>query len=756
MSEDRGLGGESKTGRRREDRTLVGPHGEAFDIEEEANQRILAEGLPFIIVDIKERRLAAKEGESFIYTDSEGNIPAGNTSGLGFYRGDTRFLSVYELLVHEKRPVLLTATADRDYMAHFELTNPDLRDEEGEFIARQETLNIRRMRVVCDGFFERIRIKNYNPHKVSFWVEFRLDNDFADIFEVRGLRRTSRGTLAKAKMVEDVLTLAYRGEDGMFRQTWLRFSARPDEVALDSTGARLRYHVRIEPHGRWLLNLVVEPLEGDERPRQRALNDVVFELRQSYQDWDKRCTNFFTDNELFNSVIQRSRNDIRALMTETPRGTILDAGIPWYVTTFGRDSMIAGIEALTLCQYPARESLRMLADLQGKREDPWRDEEPGKVLHELRRGELAAIDAIPHTPYFGSVDSTPLFVSAVAEVFRWSGDRTFLAQMLPHVERALSWVDLYGDINGDGFVEYERRSPKGLINQGWKDSYGAVTHADGRIAEPPIALAEVQGYVYAAKRGAAALFAEMGRGDDAGRLEQEAAALKERFNKEFWMPREDFVAMALDGYGEQVATVTSNGGQCLWTGILDEDKAAAVVARLLMPDMFSGWGIRTLSKGAKSYNPMSYHNGSVWPHDNAIIVKGMCDYGFKDQALVVAGGLFDTAIHHAYYRLPELFCGFTRRGANWPVAYPVACSPQAWAAASIFLVLQGMLGLEPDAATGTLFISRPVLPRWLNHVHVTNLCVGRARLDVLFRREGEVTSFTVKRKEGPLRIVMEE
>lgn len=735
---------------------LVSPEGEPFDIEEDANNRILAEGLPFIIVDIKERRLAAKEGETFIYTDSEGNIPAGNTSGLGFYHGDTRFLSTFDMRLHGKRPVLLTATADRDYMAYFELTNPDLRDEAGEVIARQETINVRRMRVVADGFYERIRIKNYNPFDVEFWVEFDLDNDFADIFEVRGLRRTTRGKLAKAKVADDTLTLAYHGEDDVFRQTKVRLSSKPDGVRPAASGATLSYKVVIEPHGRWLLNLFVQPVVGGDTHSRRDFNDVVSGLRRSYDDWTRRCTDFFTDNELFNSVLTRSQSDIRALLTESPRGTVLDAGVPWYVTAFGRDSLIAGIESLPLAAFPLRESLRTLADLQGRREDADRDEEPGKILHELRRGELAGAGTIPHTPYYGSIDSTPLFVIGVAEAFRWTGDRALLSQLMPHVERALAWIDRYGDMDGDGFVEYFRRSAKGLINQGWKDSHDSVTHGDGSRAEGPIALAEVQGYVYAAKRGAAALFAEAGRGDEAGRLEREAADLKELFNKTFWMPQENFFAMALDGEKKQVASVTSNGGQCLWSGIIDDDKAGQVVSRLLMPDMFSGWGIRTLSKGAGSYNPMSYHNGSVWPHDNAIILKGMCDYGFRQQAVVLAGSLFDTAIHHAYYRLPELFCGFTRRGSNWPVAYPVACSPQAWAAAAPFMLLQALLGLEPDAATGTLFIRNPVLPNWLNFVRIRGLAIGRARLDVLFKREQEVTSFTVVKKEGPLRIVMEE
>ncbi|MCK4268064.1 MAG: amylo-alpha-1,6-glucosidase, partial [Actinomycetia bacterium] len=338
----------------------------------------------------------------------------------------------------------------------------------------------------------------------------------------------------------------------------------------------------------------------------------------------------------------------------------------------------------------------------GKEENAWRDEEPGKIMHEFRQGELAHLGEIPHTPYYGSVDSTPLFLLVMSEYYKWSGDKEFVQKHRGAILAALEWIDTYGDLDGDGFVEYKRKSSRGLINQGWKDSHNAVAYEDGQMARAPIALAEVQAYVYYAKKRMAQLFMDLGENDFSLKLVKEAARLKEAFNEKFWIADQSFYAIALDGDKNQVKTISSNAGQCLWTGIADHDKAIAVSKRLLNPDMFSGWGIRTVSKDAATYNPMSYHNGSIWPHDNSIIVRGLKRYGRIREAEHVATGIFEAAIYHSYHRLPELFCGFTRRGSNSPVEYPVACSPQAWAAGAIFMILQSILGLTANAPKNIL------------------------------------------------------
>jgi glycogen debranching enzyme len=404
----------------------------------------------------------------------------------------------------------------------------------------------------------------------------------------------------------------------------------------------------------------------------------------------------------------------------------------------------------------ARDTLELLARHQGRREDPWRDEEPGKILHEIRHGELAGAGDIPHTPYFGSIDATPWFLILYGAHLRWTGDLDVARALLPNAEAALGWIDEYGDRDGDGFVEYQTRSPGGIRNQGWKDSHDAIVHADGRMAETPIALAEVQAYVYLAKLRMADVYEALGQEQRAEFLRGQAHELRRRFNDAFWMDDEQYFAGALDRDKRQVRTVMSNPGHALYCDIADPDKARAMAKRLLAPDMFSGWGVRTMSKSAAGYNPMSYHNGSVWPHDNALIAAGLKRYGFVRSTNRVATALFDAAIHADYLRLPELFCGFTRRSPNRPVSYPVACSPQAWAAGAPFLMLQAMLGISARAERNLLTVNEPHLPSWLHTVELRNLRVGSSRITLLFRREGEITSFSLLQRDGDVRVVMEE
>lgn len=710
---------------------------------------------PVLVTDLASKTLAVKEGDTFLYSDLEGNLDHGGDYGLGLFSRDTRFLSHFRMTINGRDPVLLSSSSERGYMSHVDLTNPDLYDGD-EVTVPQQTLNIRRIRAINGRLFERVRVKNYNPTPVELDLEFRFGSDFADIFAVRGMAHERPEPPHPPHVEGGTIEFVYDGRDEIRRVTRIEFAAQPDRVEVDGMVVAAVFRLHLGPYQTKLVGLTVDPIEEDGRPPPVDFDHAVHVLRRSYEEWERESTRIVTDNELYNQLLDRSLRDLRALWTQTGDGGIIAAGIPWYVTIFGRDSLVTSHQLLMVNARPAREALQLLADRQGTEVDDWRDEQPGKILHEIRQGELAKAGIVPHTPYFGSVDATPWFLIVFAQHFRWTGDLAFAEKLLPAAEAALAWIDRYGDMDGDGFVEYLCRSTRGIRNQGWKDSHDSIVHTDGTLAEPPIALAEVQAYVHLAKVRMADVFRAVGREEDALRLELEAERLRVRFNDAFWMEEERFFAAALDADKEQVRTVMSNPGHALYCGIVDEEKAAVLAKRLLSPDMFSGWGIRTMSKAAAAYNPMSYHNGSVWPHDNALIAAGMKRYGFARSTNRVATALFDAAIQADYLRLPELFCGFTRRTPNRPVSYPIACSPQAWAAGSPYLMLQAILGISARAHHNLLTVNQPHLPTWLNSVEVRNLAVGNSRISLVFRREGEITSFSLLQREGDVRVVMEE
>jgi glycogen debranching enzyme len=714
-------------------------------------------GAPVLITDLASKTLAVKEGETFLYCDLEGNLDHGGDYGLGLYHRDTRYLSQFRMTISGRDPVLLSSSSERAYMSHVDLTNPDLY-EGGEIAVPQQTLNIRRIRAINGRLFERVRVKNYNGHAVSLDLAFSMGADFADIFEVRGMMRDDDGELESHTITDRRVDFTRLGRDGVHRLTRIEFASTPDRIDEEDDGTiTATFRLHLGPYQTRMLGLTVDPITGGAEPAPLEFDIAVHDLRRSYEDWERESTQVVTDNELFDQLLERSIRDVRALSTRTADGhMMLAAGIPWYVTLFGRDALIAAHQLLSVNPSLARDTLELLARYQGTREDPWRDEEPGKILHEIRHGELAGAGAIPHTPYFGSIDATPWFLILYGAHLRWTGDLDFARALLPNAEAALRWIDEYGDRDDDGFVEYQTRSPGGIRNQGWKDSHDSIVHADGRMAETPIALAEVQAYVYLAKIRMADVYEALGQDRPAEFLRGEAHELRRRFNEAFWMEDEHYFAGALDRDKRQVRTVVSNPGHALYCDIADPEKARAVAKRLLAPDMFSGWGVRTMSKSAAGYNPMSYHNGSVWPHDNALIAAGLKRYGFVRSTNRVATALFDAAIHADYLRLPELFCGFTRRSPNRPVSYPVACSPQAWAAGAPFLMLQAMLGISARAERNLLTVNEPHLPSWLHTVELRNLRVGSSRITLLFRREGEITSFSLLQREGDVRVVMEE
>ncbi|MEX2406080.1 MAG: glycogen debranching N-terminal domain-containing protein, partial [Actinomycetota bacterium] len=562
---------------------------------------------PVLVTDLASKTLAVKEDDAFLYSDLEGNLDHGGNYGLGLYSKDTRFLSHFRLTINGRDPVLLSSSSERGYMSHVDLTNPDLYD--GEILTvPQQTLNIRRIRAISGRLFERVRVKNYNPFPVSIDLEFRYAADFADIFEVRGMTREVPNPPEPPVVEDGTIEFTYLGRDEVRRMTRIEFGSRPDRIDVDDLAATAVFRMHLGPYQTKLIGSSIDPIIEGGRASSVDFDHAVHELRRSYEEWERESTQVVTDNELFNELLNRSLRDLRALYTHTDDGAVLAAGIPWYVTVFGRDALIASHQLLMVNTRPARDALELLAAKQGTVVDDWRDEEPGKILHEIRQGELARAGIIPHTPYYGSVDSTPWFVILYAQHFRWTGDLAFAEKLLPAAEAAVEWIDRYGDLDGDGFVEYRARSPRGMRNQGWKDSHDSVVHADGRLAEPPIALAEVQAYAYLAKERMADVYRALGRPDDAQRLEDSAQDLKRRFNEAFWMEDEKFFAEALDGDKRQVRSITSNPGHALYCGIVDDDKAQPLAKRLLSPDMFSGWGIRTMSKAAAAYNPMSYHN----------------------------------------------------------------------------------------------------------------------------------------------------
>jgi glycogen debranching enzyme len=706
----------------------------------------------FIMSRPRRRRLVIKEDELFLYTDADGAIPDEGNSPLGLYCRDTRFLSRWELAVGGRQPILLSWTADRDYAAATESTNLETRGVDGERIP-QAMVHIRRTRLVSDRVYELLRLFNYHDRRVVVELRLTFDADFADMFEVRGARRRRRGTRLAPKATEDTLTLAYYGLDEALRKTVVRFEQPP--VRIEDTVAV--FHVSLEPRERKLLRYSIEVSLPDAPPlREGDFAGKLADLRRDYEQWAAETTDVVTDNEQVTTILRRAQTDLRMMRTTTPYGTVLAAAVPWFVAPFGRDLLLAGLETLMLDPRIAVDAIRFLTRLQGRGDSAFREEEPGKIMHELRQGELAAIRSIPHTPYYGAADTTALYLLAICETVMWTGDLEFFDQLREPVAAAMGWIDTHGDLDGDGFVEYRRRSRSGLENQGWRDAHNAIVHRDGTVAEGPIAAAEVQAYVYYAKRRLAALFGSLGDVDLSERLQAEAQALKTRFNERFWMEDEQFPALALDGEKRQVQTAASVAGHCLWARIIAEERVPAVVKRLLSPDMYSGWGVRTLGKSSAAYNPMSYYNGSVWPFDNAILVRALKKHGFAAEANRLAGSMFDAALEHEYSRLPEFFCGFTRQAVNKPVLFPMACSPDIGAAGAVFMMLQAILGLYPNAEENVLYVHNPLLPRWLAEVDVANLSVGRSRLSLRFRRQGTRTTFSVRDKQGGVRVVVVE
>ena len=703
-------------------------------------------------VDVRTRVL--KQGEMFAVFDRFGDIESFGSGELGLYYQDTRFLSRLTLKLGKDRPLLLSSTVREDNaVMAVDATNPDVwRDS--EIVVPRGTIHVYRSKVLWDkACHERLRIHNYGRAAVDFVLSIEFDADFADIFELRGTNREHHGRRLEPEVTQHALVLAYQGLDQRLRRTRIAFDLAPNRLS-KSVGS---FQIHLEP-GRdatyqWTIACEVDGDSHDDvRPHYET---VINEAASALEHTRAQEPHIFTDNEQFNDWVNRSLADLHMMRTETRYGPYPYAGVPWFSTVFGRDGIITALQCLWFDPSIARGVLAYLAANQADAEKPEQDAQPGKVLHEFRDDEMAVLGEVPFRRYYGSIDATPLFVMLAGAYYRRTGDRGFVELIWPNLQRALEWIDRYGDSDRDGFVEYSRRSNHGLVHQGWKDSQDAVFHSDGAFAEAPIALCEVQSYVYAAKLAASEIAHLLGDDMVARELKEQAESLRHRFEETFWCEELSTYALALDGSKRPCRVRTSNAGHCLFAGIATEEHAQRVATTLTDETSFSGWGIRTVASSESRYNPMSYHNGSVWPHDNSMIAAGFARYELKGSAAMLLAGLMDASIFFDLHRLPELFCGFPRRPGESPTLYPVACAPQAWASGAVFLLLEACLGLSVVAPERRVLFSKPFLPEFLPQVSIRDLKVGDASVDLLLtRHNGGDVGVNVLRRNGTLEVIV--
>ncbi|MFE8702443.1 glycogen debranching N-terminal domain-containing protein [Cytobacillus sp. FJAT-54145] len=667
-----------------------------------------------------------KENDLFLLTDASGNIPENHSYGLGLYMKDTRFLSKLDIKINGEDPILLSSDANENYMAKILLTNPHM-EKDGDLILWRESVEIERTRFIYNHvLYEAVKLKNYYPKPVDFDFSIRFDVDFSDMFIVRGFQTGDIGARTGQTVENKSLTFNYEGADNLDRATKITWDKEEKKVLEEG---EVSFHFNLKHLEEEIITFVIEPQIGDEKASAiLAPHEAMKKLQDSYQDWNTNITKVQTDYQPLQRLIDRGIDDLRVLLTDLGYGHFPVAGLPWFGVPFGRDSLIAALQMLAFRPDVAKGTLLTMASKQGQNVDPWRDEQPGKIMHEIRFGELANTNQIPFTPYYGTIDATPLFLLLLSEYVRWTGDFNLVKELQPNIDAALNWIDQYGDRDGDLFVEYHQESSKGIANQGWKDSGDSIVHRNGDYAKTPIALSEVQGYVYQAKMGMADIYDQLGKAELAANLRDQAQQLKEKFDEAFWMEDQKFYAIALDEKKQQVGTITSNPGHVLFSEILEKDRADAVTEMLVSPKMFSGYGIRTMGEGEAGYNPMSYHDGSIWPHDNSMILLGMGKLGYRSEAKQVMEGLIHSSAHFEYDRLPELFCGYSSTIGK-AVKYPVACSPQAWAAGTPLVFVQTLLGIFPNSLKKEIQLS-PMLLEEMNELVVNDIMIGEGYLSL--------------------------
>jgi glycogen debranching enzyme len=702
--------------------------------------------VPGVVSLAASSRRTLKHGDSFAMFDEFGDAVEVAHSPTGLFHFDTRYLSRLVFTLEGHRPLILSSTVQPDNLTlDVDLTNPDIFRGD-RLVMAKDTFHIARAKFLWEAScYELFTITSYAESATRLRVAVEFAADFADLFEIRGTPRSRRGTIAIEQRSPEEIAFVYRSVDGVPRATRICFDPAPAALS----AARAEFELDLGARERKSIGMAVQCEHGEAAaPAERRFFTVMRRARRARAAERAGLPQIESSNLSVNGVLSRSSADLAMLMTETPHGRYPYAGVPWFSTAFGRDGILTAMEMLWFDPSTARGVLRFLAAHQAKNEDPAADMEPGKIVHELRECELANLGEVPFGRYYGSVDATPLFVALAGLYWQRTRDEETLDDIWPRVRAALDWIDRYGDRDRDGFVEYARGRESGLRNQGWKDSEDSVFHADGRIAKGPIALCEVQGYVYLARRTAALLAADFGERELAGKLEAQAEQLRARFEDAFWREELGTYALALDGEKQPCDVRTSNAAQLLFTGICRPERAARVAQQLFTREFFSGWGLRTLSAREKRFNPTSYHNGSVWPHDNALIALGLAHFGHTAEALSLTAALFDAAAHMHLRRLPELFCGFERRRGKAPTLYPVACAPQAWAACAPFALLQACLGLEVDAASSTVILRRPRLPQFLDWLSVRGLRIGESTLDLMFRRHDTSVAVNLVRREG--------
>ena len=686
---------------------------------------------------VDDRTRVLKYGETFAVCNRVGDIEPRGLGEQGLYHKETRYLSKLTLRLGRTPPQSLRSSIRKDNaLLTVDMMNLDI-SVDGQVSVPRGTIHVFRSKFlwkcVC---YEFVRISNYGLKPVDTFVSFEFGADFADIFEVRGMHREHRGRLHDAQVNESSVTLACEGLDRIVRSTTLSFTPSPVYIAADQA----HFPLSLDPKGEASICLTAACEQDQPAPQVFAFSDAQRDLLQSAEDASITQTRLLTSNRELGTLIVRSQADLQMMMAGNPEGDYPYGGVPWFNTVFGRDGIITAMECLWFAPAIAKSVLKFLAQTQAVEVNTKEDSEPGKILHEMRRGEMANLGEIPFKRYYGSIDSTPLFITLAGAYLARTNDLDLIREIWPNVLAALNWISNYGDCDGDGFVEYQAKSKKGLSHQGWKDSQDSISHKDGTLAQPPIALCEVQGYVYAARRVAAEMAVAVGNAALAATLVQQNEELRERFDRAFWSPDLGMYALALDGRKRPCLVKASNSGHCLFSGIAKQERAQRIVHELMNEEMFCGWGIRTLGSAEVRYNPLSYHNGSVWPHDNALAAHGFASYGFCEAATSVAQGLIDTSTFMEINRLPELFCGFHRRWeSEGPTLYPVACSPQSWASGAVFMLLQALLGIEIDPKLKRIRLYYPCLPADVDDLRIHNLPVGESSADlILTKSHGQV------------------
>lgn len=672
--------------------------------------------------------LVVKDGDTFLLTDPNGNILPDSEKGL--YTRDTRFLDTYVMSFNHNPLVLLHSSCHKDYISEIYLTNQE-EVEDGVQKLHRECIEVKREQLIRDGvFYERTTFYNYARMNVPAHLEIEVGSRFSDLLEVRGIKRTAWGTHYDPIVSGQQVEFGYMGLDKVERRLRVH-SAAPSLI----TDHSISVDTVLTPGTPFVFEVSVEPVIEGVPGRVTSFSSALQELESDYATWMESGTKVTTDNPLFDEMIHRGLVDLRALLIDLGHGELPAAGIPWFAVPYGRDSIITSLQMLHFHPEVAKGTLLTLASLQGTEVNVWRAEQPGKILHETRSGEIINLGELPFKRYYGSIDSTPLFLILAVEYYKLTKDEALITAILPNIMRAIAWLDQYADVDGDGLVEYHAEGGKGLSVQSWKDSHDSMLHEDGETSMSPMAVSEVQGYVYHAKFGLSKLLPSFGHADLADRLRREAVELKLLFNERFWVEDKNYFAIALDKDKKQVRTVTSDPGQCLWSDIIEEEHVEAVVDKLFSPGLFSGWGIRTMSSDESIYSPISYHNGSVWAHDNSLILLGLAKQGKPDAVNRLSTALYMAAQQFEYKRLPELFCGHDASCGSI-IRYPVACIPQAWAAGTPLVVLQSILGLRVDTQAKRIYLS-PTWPEFVNRIEVRDMLV-----------QGELVSFSIDKAQG--------